>query len=115
VGLGPDDRARLAPRRYVVTPVHPWQRRHVLAGHFAGLVADGALMPLDVEVPAQVTAALGILKKCVPDLSAVEHTGELTHKHVKELSDAELTAIAAGSGFGAATEATGEAVAPELH
>ena len=59
--LGPDYPSRLDPRRYVVTPVHPWQRRHVLAGHFAGLVADGALMPLDVEVPAQVTAALRTL------------------------------------------------------
>jgi hypothetical protein len=55
---------------------------------------DEAGQPVNMT-PAQVTAALGILKKCVPDLSAVEHTGELTHKHVKELSDAELTAIAA--------------------
>jgi hypothetical protein len=27
--------------------------------------------------PSQVTAALGLLKKTVPDLSAIEHSGEI--------------------------------------
>lgn len=27
--------------------------------------------------PAQVTAALGLLRKCVPDLAAVDHTGDI--------------------------------------
>lgn len=31
--------------------------------------------------PSQVTAALGLLKKRVPDLAAIEHTGEIEHKH----------------------------------
>lgn len=31
---------------------------------------------------AQVTAALGLLRKVVPDLAAVEHTGELNHRYV---------------------------------
>ena len=31
-------------------------------------------------VPHQVTAALGLLKKVLPDLAAVEHTGELLNK-----------------------------------
>jgi len=30
---------------------------------------------------SQVTAALGLLKKRVPDLSAIEHSGEVEHKH----------------------------------
>lgn len=29
-------------------------------------------------VPAQVTAALGLLKKTLPDLTAIEHSGEVT-------------------------------------
>ena len=68
-----------------------------------------------VMSPAQVTAALGILKKCVPDLSCVEHTGEMTHKHVKELSDEELVAIAAGSSPGAVAAQTGATKPPEFH
>jgi siderophore synthetase component len=64
--LVPDlDRALAAasvdPRRFAVTPVHPWQRRHVLRGRYADLYADRALVPLDVEVPALVTAALRTL------------------------------------------------------
>jgi hypothetical protein len=64
---------------------------------------------------AQVTAALGILKKCVPDLSAIQHTGEMTHRHVKELSDAELMAIATGGSAGAAIATSGETGPSELH
>jgi siderophore synthetase component len=59
--LGADYPSDVDPDRYVVTPVHPWQRRHLLGGRLAGLVAEGALRPLDVEVPAQVTAALRTL------------------------------------------------------
>jgi hypothetical protein len=32
--------------------------------------------------PSQVTAALGLLKKVVPDLASVEHKGEVEHKYV---------------------------------
>ncbi len=38
---------------------------------------------------SQVTAALGLLKKTVPDLSAIEHTGEIVHRDV---TDQPLTA-----------------------
>jgi len=37
----------------------------------------------------QVAAALGLLRKCVPDLASTEHTGELTHNHVARLPDVE--------------------------
>lgn len=37
----------------------------------------------------QVTAALGLLKKCVPDLASMDHTGEVTHQHVARLPDVE--------------------------
>lgn len=36
-------------------------------------------------VPAQVTAALGLLRKTLPDLAQVEHSGELTHNYVARL------------------------------
>lgn len=31
--------------------------------------------------PSQITAALGLLKKCVPDLAAMEHSGTISHEH----------------------------------
>jgi siderophore synthetase component len=49
------------PDRFVVTPVHPWQLRHLVNGSYADLVADGSVVPLDVEIPAMVTAALRTL------------------------------------------------------
>ena len=39
---------------------------------------------------SQVTAALGLMRKTLPDLTAVEHSGEITHNNPSELSDAEL-------------------------
>lgn len=65
--------------------------------------------------PAQVTAALGLLKKTVPDLSAIEHTGSITHKHVQDLTDAELLAIARGRSEGVIEASPSEAEPPELH
>lgn len=51
---------------------------------------------------AQVTAALGLLRKTMPDLSQV--SGSIDHRHsVEEMSDADLTHIAASSGARALT------------
>jgi hypothetical protein len=56
-----------------------------------------------VEMSAtQVRAAEILLRKAVPDLSAVEHSGETTHRTVHELSREELLAIASGSRAGVA-------------
>lgn len=42
-----------------------------------------------VELTAtQVTAALGLLKKTAPDLSSVEHAGEVKHSYIARLPDA---------------------------
>ena len=49
----------------------------------------------------QVRAAEILLKKVIPDLSAVEHSGTVTQRHVSDLTDAELAAIATGRGTGA--------------
>jgi len=39
--------------------------------------------------PTQVTAALGLLKKTLPDMSAIEHSGEIKQR---DISDAPLSA-----------------------
>ena len=39
--------------------------------------------------PTQVSAALGLLRKCVPDLAIMELGGEVTHRHVARLPQVE--------------------------
>ena len=68
--------------------------------------------PDQLMVQSQVTAALGLLKKILPDLSAVELSGEVVHKDAKQISDDELANIAAGSSTGT-TEQTDSS--KELH
>lgn len=64
--------------------------------------ADGEMVVKGLMAQSQVTAALGLLKKILPDLSAVELSGEVSHVNADELKDEELAAIAAGSSTGAA-------------
>jgi len=68
--------------------------------------------PDQLMAQSQVTAALGLLKKVLPDLSAVELSGEVVHKDAKQISDDELANIAAGGRTGA-TEQTDSS--KELH
>lgn len=58
-------------------------------------LTDHVLGKVEMQ-PTQVTAALGLLKKALPDLSATEFTGTVTHRDANEFSDAELADIAAG-------------------
>ncbi|HEY7222105.1 MAG TPA: IucA/IucC family protein [Micromonosporaceae bacterium] len=53
--------AGLDPGEYAVTPVHPWQRQHVLRRRYADLASGAALVPLDLELPALVTSSLRTL------------------------------------------------------
>lgn len=41
--------------------------------------------------PAQVTAALGLLKKVLPDMTSVEHSGDIEHNYVARLPTASKT------------------------
>jgi hypothetical protein len=50
--------------------------------------------PMDTT---QIRAAEILLRKAVPDLSSVEHSGAVEHRLVTEMTDAELLAIAATS------------------
>jgi D-ornithine---citrate ligase len=79
--------AGVNPTRYAVTPVHPWQRRHVLRGHYAELAADRALVPLDLELPALATAALRTL--LIP--SNDPRAGTAARRYVKLSLDIQVT------------------------
>jgi hypothetical protein len=47
--------------------------------------------------PSAVSAALGLLRKVLPDLAAVEYSGQLENKPMREMTDEELIAIASGA------------------
>lgn len=65
--------------------------------------------------PTQVQAALGFLRKVVPDLKTIEHTGEVTHRHVEDMTDEELLAVARSRCERTVAEATGEGDDTSVH
>lgn len=69
--------------------------------NYQGMVSQ---TPIVEHVPPDVTAGIFWLKNRRPaewrDVKAVEHSGSITHKHVAELTDEELAAIATGSSDG---------------
>lgn len=72
--------------------------------HVSNYQGQVTLTPITEHYPPDTTAAIFWLKNRRPhqwrDVKAVEHTGSLDHRHVNELSDAELAAIAASSSTG---------------
>ena len=69
-----------------------------------------------IEISATQLKAIEILlRKSLPDLSAVAHTGDIGVRRADELSDAELAVIATGGGVGA-VEPTEQSPEPsEIH
>lgn len=67
-----------------------------------------------VMTDTQVRAALGLLRKTIPDLSQV--SGSIDHRHsVEELPDATLLEIAAGRSAGTLAAAGGSQEPDQLH
>jgi len=67
-------------------------------------IEDGIVINKDLMTQSQVTAALGLIKKTLPDLSAVEHSGEIATNNASELTEAELiNRISELHGAGAST------------
>jgi hypothetical protein len=70
----------------------------------------------EVELtPHQVTAALGLIRKTMPDLSAMAHSGMIETTKPEELSDDRLAHIAAGSSARAIEAQSSEEEPSELH
>ena len=69
-----------------------------------------------VELSAsQVTAALGLLRKTIPDLKAIEHSGEVEHRRVNELTNDELERIATSGSAGASESQKGQRQPSQVH
>jgi hypothetical protein len=58
----------------------------------------------------QVRAAEVLLRKSIPDLAAIQHSGELSIKRAADLTDDALANIAAGSGDRASEETPSKAL-----
>jgi hypothetical protein len=59
-------------------------RARIRAGGIAKRLEGHVLGKVEMT-SSQVTAALGLIRKVVPDLSATEHSGEITHKGLAEI------------------------------
>jgi len=55
-------------------------------------IEDGVVINKELMTQSQVTAALGLIKKTLPDLSAIEYKGEVVFKDASELTDEAILA-----------------------
>ena len=51
---------------------------------------DGKVVIKNLMTQSQVSAALGLIKKTLPDLVAVEHSGEVSTNNATELTEEEI-------------------------
>ena len=73
-------------------------------------IEDGVVITKSLMTQSQVTAALGLIKKTLPDLSAVDSRVEVVNKDASELTDAELTAIVTAGSTGTVKQANSKKV-----
>ena len=76
---------------------------------------DGNYVIKGLMSQSQVSAALGLIKKTLPDLSAVELSGEVLISNERELSEEELLNIAAGGSTGNTEQESGEEKPSSVH
>ena len=62
-------------------------RARIRAGGIAKLL-EKHVQGLREMSATQVTAALGVLRKVVPDISSIEHSGDVEHRYVATLPQA---------------------------
>ncbi len=76
--------ARLNPKHQdmIRDKIRASQLVNRLENHVLGKGEENEAVDLSTT---QVAAALGLLKKCVPDLKATEHSGEVAHKFPKHI------------------------------
>ncbi|MEW7987896.1 MAG: hypothetical protein AB2799_19085 [Candidatus Thiodiazotropha sp.] len=64
-------------------------RRKIRATQLINRLTDHVMDKVDMKA-TQVNAALGLLRKCLPDLAAVEWSGEVATRGVEEMTKDEL-------------------------
>lgn len=76
-------------------------RQRIQTAQLINRLQGCALGEIDMT-PAQLKSAEILLRKALPDLQSIEHTGEVAVSDVRELSREILLNIAAGGSVGAA-------------
>jgi hypothetical protein len=76
---------------------------------------DNALAEKEFMTSGQIRSAEILLRKVIPDLAAVQHSGEMTVRNANQLTDDELAAIAARGSTDAAAEKDGERELSSVH
>lgn len=90
-------------------------REKIRASQIINRLEDHILTDLELT-STQVTAALGLLKKIVPDLSSVEMQATVENvTNPTELSTEELLNIAAAGGAGSAEKESGAGEPSSIH
>jgi len=59
-------------------------RAKIKTSQLVNRLTDHVLGTVDLSA-TQVSAALGLLRKTLPDLAAVEHTGEVEHNYIARM------------------------------
>lgn len=89
-------------------------RQRIQTGVLVKRLTDHALGLLELT-KTQVAAIQILLRKSLPDLTAIEHSGNLHVRRAEEHTDDELADIAAGSGAGTARPAQCKPQPDEVH
>ena len=85
-------------------------RAKIQTTQLINLLMDHALNGRKVKV-SQLRAAETLLRKTLPDLSAVAHSGSIETKDADQYSDAYLASVAAGGSQRAPEQETGQPLA----
>lgn len=102
----------MAARKTVWTP--DIVRSRIQVGVLVNRLEKQAAGQLEMT-PNQLRATEILLRKTLPDLSQVDHSGSIETSRPEELSDARLADIASGRRSRTAETQTSEEVPSELH
>jgi hypothetical protein len=89
-------------------------RQRIKTSMLVNRLTDHAVGKIDMA-PTQVAAIQTLLRKTLPDLTSVTHSGSLELVKPEELSDSELAHIATASGNRTTEASSSEEVPSELH
>ena len=89
-------------------------RERIQASQIANVLIDHVVNGTEM-VPSRITAGLGLLKKIIPDLSAMAVTGHVEVTRADELTDSLLAHIASAGRTGAIGQAPIEEQPDEVH
>lgn len=107
----------MAARKSKGTMDKPWSdmtRQKIQASMLINRLTDHVTGKVDLSA-TQIRAAEILLNKSLPNLTSVDLTGDITTREARELSDAELAAIATSSSAGTADQTDSEEKPSRVH